>query len=75
MKYSSGSLSMMPPGMVLSTQIEGRPVRRETVFLDGQTFHRFTLNPGMRNEFTTFYSTDEQKLLNAVIKRAKRILI
>lgn len=75
MKYSNGKLSSIPPGLILSTTMRGRQIRRETVFVDGGTFHRYTLDPGLRTEYTTFYSTDEEKLRTGILKRIQRTFI
>lgn len=74
MKYNSKSLNKLPPGMILSDVLAGRQVRRETVFVDGTPFHRYTLDPGLRTEYMTFYSTDEEKLRTGILKRIQRTI-
>jgi hypothetical protein len=75
MKYATSKLAQLPPGMILSSVLNGRQIRRETVFLDGSAFHRYTLDPGLRTEYVTFYSTDEEKLRTGILKRIERTVL
>ena len=54
---------------VTSSQVKGSALRRETSKVDGVTFFRFTLNPGLSAQFQTFWSEDEAILLRAVYRR------
>jgi hypothetical protein len=49
----------------------GKILRKERVVVDGMAFFKFTVSPGMAGEWSTFYSTDEQKLLAAIDRRCR----
>lgn len=69
---SSGNISKLlnrHVGDVQSVSIGGQVVRREMSIVDGVKFYRFTVNPGMRGEVQTFWSTDEDSVRNLVLRR------
>ena len=68
-KYRYGGLLSQCIGDTESRGIAGHTVRKETALVDGERFYRFTLNPGRSNEFGTFWSADEERLLKMVYKR------
>lgn len=56
-------------GEVSSIGLAGHVVRREVSVVDCVRFYRFTVNPGMRGEYGTFWGKDEYTLLQAVYRR------
>lgn len=72
MKFNHEGMKRMPVGEVQSYAILGRSVRRERQIVDGVTLYRFTLDPGYSTEYSTFWSTDAQKLFNGVLNRINR---
>lgn len=71
-KMITNSLKMLPVGEVSSLQVLGRLVRKEMVLVEGTRFYRFTVDPGLSTEYTTFLSTDERRLYTGILKRLSR---
>jgi hypothetical protein len=67
--YRNGGLLARNIGEVSSTGVAGCTLRREVAVVDGVKFYRFTVNPGMRTEYGTLWSEDEEMLLRAVYRR------
>ena len=70
-KYDDGVIRIQPPGETMSMIRNGKILRKERVVVDGMAFFKFTVSPGMAGEWSTFYSTDEQKLLAAIDRRCR----
>jgi hypothetical protein len=63
--------SNLVSGEIHSVVLFNRLVRKETSFTTGGRFYRFTLDPGLRTEYATYWSTDEEKLYKNVVKKIK----
>lgn len=72
MKYNARNLNTLPMGEVHSLIVNGHHVRKESLVIDGTRFYRFTVDPGLTSEYTTFLSTDEKRLYSGLIKRLSR---
>ena len=68
-QFDNGNLILQLPGEILSMIINRHIVRKERVVADGVAFYRFTVDPGMRGEWTTMFSEDEKTLMEAVQRR------
>ena len=71
MKHDNGVIRIQPAGEVLAYMENGIMWRKERTVIDGAEFFRFTANPGMSNEFGTFWSRDAEKLKQLVRKRVR----
>lgn len=60
---------------VISLPVYGKYIRHEIGTLFGKEMHRFVLDEGLSSEYSTFWSTDENKLFGAVLKRFNRKLL
>lgn len=71
MKRDDGVMRIQPAGEVLAYMENGVMWRKERTVIDGAEFFRFTANPGMQNEVSTFWSRDAEKLQDMVRKRVR----
>lgn len=74
-KFNTGKLNLLPPGETHSMVVQGRLVRKETHHVDGESYHRFTLDPGMDMELQTFWSTDDLRLMRLVASRLRKSMV
>lgn len=74
MTFSKGAeLLVQSVGDVVTEDIGGHVLRKESAVLDGTKFYRFTLNPGMATEYGTFWSDDQVALLRLIMRRFLRL--
>jgi hypothetical protein len=69
--FNQSKLRLLPPGEVESFNVLNHVVRRECTTIDSTRFYRFTLNPGMRGEFSTFWTEDSRSVLRVIMDRIK----
>lgn len=71
MKRDNGVMRIQPAGEVLAYMENGVMWRKERTVIDGAEFFRFTVNPGMSNEHTSFWSRDTERLKQVLRKRVR----
>lgn len=58
-------------GEIHSVVLFNRLVRKESSQTTAGRFYRLTLDPGLTTEYSTCWSTDEEKLYKTVVRRIK----
>jgi hypothetical protein len=69
MKFATKQMTRYWPGEILSFVVGHRVVRKETAIVDQEKFYRYTVNPGVINEFCTFWSNNDKALWAAVMRK------
>lgn len=70
--FVQSKLRLLNPGEIESFNVLNNIVRRECTSVEGVRFYRFTLNPGMRGEFTTFWTEDSRSVLRVIMDRIRK---